>query len=258
MLASTLCSAQDWVGPMKELNKNFSGTVGHVCLFGDSITNSNAFWKTLSWSDPTPFIKGAGDKGDDGFPKNPKNGVWKNFIKGAGNKGAANANESGWTTGKLLPAMDNVIKRDNPELAIIMIGTNDVRGNKVPAAYRGDLEKIVQKCLDAKCIPILNTIPPRKDCDSAVKELNEIVKETAAKFKIPLVDYYDAMMKISGGKWEGTVMGNDGVHPSNNTGKALDFSEENMKNNGYALRTWVNFLMLREIYYKVLEPNGKI
>ncbi len=252
------CSAQDWVEPMKTLNKGFSGTKGQVALFGDSITNSMAFWKVVSWTNPDEFIPGDGSTGKDGLPKKPQNKRWRDIILGVEKRGPENGNQSGWKTGNLLPAMDAVISRDKPELAIIMIGTNDVAGNKLPAEYQKELEQIVQKCLDAKCIPILNTIPPRKSCDDAVAKVKQIVKDTAAKFKIPLVDYHAEMIRISGGAWEGTVMHSDGVHPSNNTGKSHILNEENMKQNGYALRTWVNFLMFREIYFKVLEPNGTI
>ncbi len=154
----------------------------------------------------------------------------------------------------LLPALDPVIEREAPELAIIMVGTNDVSGQKgVPKGYEAGLKSIIEKCLKAGCIPVLNTIPPRRGHDEAVKAVNEVVKKLAGEFKVPLVDYYAEMMKISGGDWDGTVMHKDGIHPSNNTGKAQIFTEENMKQSGYALRTWLNFLMFREIYFKILS-----
>ncbi len=251
------CMAQDWVEPMKALSKDFNGTVGHVALFGDSITNSMAFWKVVSWTNPDEFIPGEGPNGSDGLPKKPESKRWRDFILGVENRGPEHGNESGWNTGNLLPAMDAVIARDKPQVAIIMIGTNDVSGNQVPEAYQKDLEQIVQKCVNAKCIPILNTIPPRKGCNEAVTKVNAIIRDVAAKMRVPVVDYYEEMIKISGGNWEGSVMASDGIHPSNNTGKTHILNEENMKQNGYALRTWVNFLMFREIYFKILAPTGK-
>jgi hypothetical protein len=47
-------------------------------------------------------------------------------------------------------------------------------------------------------------------------------------------------------------MGNDGVHPSG--GATGDFSAANLGKSGYALRTWVNFLAYRQVYFKVLHP----
>jgi hypothetical protein len=45
----------------------------------------------------------------------------------------------------------------------------------------------------------------------------------------------------------------DGVHPSG--GKSNEYTEDNMRICGYALRNWVNFLVLRQIYFHVLEKD---
>ena len=54
------------------------------------------------------------------------------------------------------------LAQQKPEVAIIMVGTNDIAGGKVPDGYRDGIKNIVQKCLDAHCIPIINTIPLKK------------------------------------------------------------------------------------------------
>ena len=43
----------------------------------------------------------------------------------------------------MLGVIDAVLKREQPEAAIIMIGTNDISGGRVPADYRAGLKKIV-------------------------------------------------------------------------------------------------------------------
>ena len=54
-----------------------------------------------------------------------------------------------------------------------------------------------------------------------------------------------------GDAWDKTLICDDGVHPSGGDGG--NFSEENLKVSGYALRTWVNFLAVRELYFRVLS-----
>lgn len=239
--------APEWVDAMKKAHEGFAGTRGYVAQFGDSITYSMAFWKPMSWSDPDRFIP------DDGLPKRPSGKRWRDVIQGAGDegKGPKAGNYSGWRVGNVLEAAPKVLAEKKPEAALIMIGTNDISGGKVPAGYREGLEKLVVMCLDAKCIPILNTIPPRRGHDEAVAAANAVIKEVAAKHKVPLVDYHAALLKHApGGKWDGTLISADGVHPSG--GKTEDYSEENLAKCGYAVRNWVNFMAYREVYFRVI------
>jgi lysophospholipase L1-like esterase len=85
----------------------------------------------------------------------------------------------------------------------------------------------------------------------AVESANKIIKELAARHKVPLVDYCAAILASApDGKWDGTLITNDGVHPSG--GATQDFSEANLKKSGYAVRNWVNFLMVREVYFRAV------
>lgn len=236
-----------WVAAMTKVHAGFAGTPGYVAQFGDSITVSMAFWKPMSWSDPDKYLK------DDGLPKHPEQKRWRDVIKGAGDegKGPKEANEGGWRIGHLLNSVPHVLAERKPEAAIIMIGTNDISGGSVPPDYEPGLEKVIGWCLDAHCIPILNTIPPKRDRAEAVQAANEIIRRIAQEKSVPLVDYYEAIMAHApGGKWDGTLISGDGVHPSG--GATEDYSEENLQKSGYALRNWVNFQMYRQIYFKVL------
>jgi len=255
MLVSLFCvagalaedKAPYWLEPMSKLHAEFTGDAGYVAQLGDSITVTMAFWSALAWCDPNPFIK------DDGLPKSPEGRMWKNVIKGAREGKDAGGCGSGWTSGMLLGVTGKVISERKPEVAIIMIGTNDGKNNNVPPDYRKNLETIVQKCLDAKCIPILNTIPPIRGKVQASETINTIIKDVAEKSKIPLVDYYGEIMKRQpGNAWDGTLMSDDGLHPS--AGDTAKFSDDNLAVSGYALRTWLNFLAYREVYFKIIAP----
>jgi lysophospholipase L1-like esterase len=233
----------------RKITAEFEGEKGYVAQFGDSITYSMAFWSALSWDDPGKYLVA-----DDGLPKTPAKGKWKDTIKGARNKGAKFANYSGWRVGALLKSVDAVLARDKPESAIIMIGTNDISGGKVPKNYRAGLEEVVAKCLAAHCVPILNTIPPRRDHDNAVAGINTIVREIASAEKIPLVDFHAECLRLRPGKtWDGTLISKDGVHPSG--GKNNLYHEANLKVCGYALRNWINFLAIRQLHFEVFEKR---
>ncbi|NQT91157.1 MAG: DUF4091 domain-containing protein [Lentisphaerae bacterium] len=242
-LAASMAAEEEpyWYEPMKAINTEFEGNPGFVAQFGDSITASMAFWSAFNFCDPVPFLP------EDGLPKMPAQWKrWRDIIKGARNKAASGP---GWRVGNLLPAVEALLKKEQPEVAIIMIGTNDMNAGP---QYRAGLQTIIEKCLAARCIPILNTIPPRRGRMDTVKQINDVVRELAQKYKVPLVDYYAEILKRRPGEtWDGTLISNDGVHPS--APNTIDFSEANLRNSGYALRSWVNFLMYRDLYFKILN-----
>lgn len=234
------------IATTEKVHEGFKGTPGYVAQFGDSITFSMAFWSVMDWTDPDKFLTE-----DDGLPTTPKDAPWKKTIIGARDKGPDFANQSGWTTAQLAKAVGPAIARTKPEVAIIMIGTNDIRNSKVPASYRADLEFIVNACLTAHCIPILNTIPPRLGRNKEVEAANVIIREIAAEKHIPLVDYHAHIMQLRPlDTWQGTLISEDGVHPT--AGKTNDYSPANLAISGYALRNWINFIAYRQLYFKVL------
>jgi lysophospholipase L1-like esterase len=234
---------------MREVHAGFNGQKGYAAQFGDSITYSMAFWSPMSWDDPSKYLSA-----DDVLPKAPGAGAWKNIIKGARDKGPKFANYSGWKVGDLLKSVDAVLARDKPETAIIMIGTNDISGGKVPENYRAGLVQVIAKCLAAHCVPILNTIPPRRDREKAVDAINTIIREVAKEKRIPLADFHAACLRVRPGTtWDGTIISEDGVHPSG--GKTNVYDKANLKTSGYALRNWVNFLVFRQLYFGVYEKR---
>jgi lysophospholipase L1-like esterase len=242
--------SDECITAMQKLHAGFKGQRGYVAQFGDSITYSLAFWAPIGWDEPQQYIAL-----DDGLPKTPEKVRWRDFVKGTRDKGPDHANYSGWTVGQLPGAVDAALKRDQPEVAIVMIGTNDIAGGRVPATYGDNLTQVVQKCLAAHCIPILNTIPPRRDRDDAVGQVNDIIRAVARKHRVPLVDFYAECLRLRPGQsWDGTIIGDDGVHPTG--GDSNVYTEDNMRVCGYALRNWVNFLALRQVYFRVLADDA--
>jgi len=234
---------------MRKVRQSFKGMSGYVAQFGDSITYSMAFWTPVGWDEPQRFLAV-----EDGLPKKPAKLRWRDYVKGTRAKGPKHANYSGWRVGNLLKSIDLVLAREKPEVAIIMIGTNDVAGGQVPSGYRDGLYEVVRKCTAAGCIPILNTIPPRRERDDVVKDANKIIRLVSSEFEVPLADFYsECIRRRPNSTWDGTIISKDGVHPSG--GKSNDYSEGNLNNCGYALRNWVNFLVYRQLYFLVLRPE---
>ncbi len=234
---------------MREVHRGFNGQAGYVAQFGDSITYSMAFWTPIGWDSPDQYLTV-----DDGLPKTPKNARWRDYVKGTRDKGPEHGNYSGWTVGQLNRAVDGALAKNKPEVAIIMIGTNDIAGGKLPESYRQQLQQVVQKCLDQHCVPILNTIPPRRGREDAVAAANKTIREVAAQMSVPLADFHAECLRLRPRQsWDGTLISGDGVHPSG--GKSNVYTADNISQCGYALRNWVNFLVLRQIYTQVLEHN---
>lgn len=239
----------DVLNAMRKVHASFKGQQGYVAQFGDSITFSMAFWSPMSWDNPGRFITE-----DDGSPASPAKVRWRDYVQGARDKGPKHANYSGWRVGQLLKSIDTVFERDRPEVAIIMIGTNDISGGKVPDSYQAGLEQVIAKCIAAHCVPILNTIPPRRGRNDAVDAANAIIRAVAREQNIPLADFHaEVIRRRPDETWDGTLISRDGIHPSG--GKSNDYSETNLNNCGYALRNWVNFLVYRRLYFEVL--NGQ-
>ncbi len=244
--ASPAAEKPYWVEPMEAVHAGFRGSPGYVAQFGDSITYSMAFWTPIGWDEADKYLSG-----DDGLPHRPKDKRWRDTLEGFRDKGGQHGNYSGWRVGDVLAVIDAVLRRERPEAAIIMIGTNDISGGGVPAGYRAGLKTIVQKCLDAHCVPILNTIPPRVGQDAAVEAANRIVRQLARECRVPLADFHAECLRLRPGQsWQRTIISDDGVHPSG--GQTNVYTESNMKLCGYALRNWVNFLAVREVYFRVL------
>jgi uncharacterized protein YraI len=102
-----------------------------------------------------------------------------------------------------------------PAVALIMIGTNDITYGVDPAAYRANLETIVQISIDSGVIPVLSTIPDNHtgpDAAAQVGAYNEIVRSIAAAYGVPLWDFWLALQALPN-----KGMAADNYHPSFDT-----------------------------------------
>ncbi|MCS3920889.1 right-handed parallel beta-helix repeat-containing protein [Fervidibacter sacchari] len=251
----------EWVEAMRKVHRKFSGQKGTFAQFGDSITVTMAFWA------PLPHArKNAPPEMERAFQivnayMRPECWRWK---------GPEFGNEGGKTVKWALEHVDEWLKRLNPEVVIIMFGTNDLTHVSVDE-YRSQLKALVQKCLDNGTIVILSTIPPRSGFVEKSAAFAEAARQVATELKVSLVDYYAEILKRRPDDWDGssekfkgyegydvpTLISRDGVHPSHPKKYRDDYSEEALRCNGYSLRNYLVLLKYAEVIEKVLMAKDK-
>jgi lysophospholipase L1-like esterase len=248
-----------WIEPMKKVHARFTGTKGTLALFGDSITVSMAFWAPLAYE-----------------PKNMPDDMAqaqklvKRYIKPdswAKWRGAAYGSEGSMTIRWADANVDRWLKKLNPEVAVIMFGTNDL-GQLGLKEYDEKTRSVVDRCLANGTVVILTTIPPRSGRLDQARQFADAVKKIGRDKNVPVIDYFGACLQRRPKDWDGagaefknspgneyevpTLIARDGVHPSNPS-KFRDFSPESLRSNGYALRNYLTVLASADVIRRVLD-----
>ena len=265
ILASTLTAAEpqlqaskesyDYGPAMKDVTKKFKGKPGVLVLLGDSITyaNQNTAW-AFGGQGQTPEVKAflkwshLGEGGDvDGWT------AAKTDVE----NGRSHTASSGVTTAEYLaggkhglPPLTDIIKKYNPQLAIYMLGTNDMNQNVPPATAIANVEKALDALMANGTVPILSTIPPMKAKLPQVEAYNAEIRKLAEKKKVPLLDLFAEMKAIDAGLM--TFLTDDGIHLSFD-GATNAPTPENFKKAGYLCRCYFNILKAMEVKSKVID-----
>jgi lysophospholipase L1-like esterase len=187
-------------------------------------------------------------------------------------RGAKFGNDGGMTIRWAHENLDNWLKRLNPEVALIMFGTNDL-GQLERAEYEEKTRDVVQRCLKNGTIVILNTIPPASGRLEKSRDFAETVGKIARDEKVPLVDYFGETLRRRRDDWDGslpkfrdvpgdeyqtpTIVSRDGVHPSYPRKFAGDFSEASLNASGYNLRSYLLLLQYSRVIQKVLDESRR-
>lgn len=260
-----------WTAPMLEVHENFTGLEGTITRFGDSITESSAFFKELQvdHANLTPEASEALDWLQT--YQLPASWDWQTSETGA---------ESGTTSSwplEIDPAngqrrIDNWLADLNPEMAVVLWGTNDIGFGVDVATYETNLREIVTTIKDNGTIPILTTIPPRSGADTIVSQYVDAIRDLALDEQVPLIDYYQEIVtRNPNGTWDGslvytggdvyeveTLIAGDGIHPSNPTAFQRDFGDEALDKNGYVLRNYLTLLSTYDVYTDVLNVTEDV
>ncbi len=248
--------ATDWVEAMKLVHARHAGEKGVFACFGDSITDSRAFWFSLKHArkDAPPEMVAAfqtvsGHMLDDCWDR----------------KGAQFGNQGSMAIEWAYQNIDGWLRNLNPEAAIFMFGTNDL--NNINAAkYEERLREIMQRCLDNGTVVILSTIPPRNTFEEKSAEFADVARAVADDMNLPLVDFHAEIMRRRPDDWNGaldkfaayegydvpTLIARDGVHPSNPKQYSATYSDEALNNCGFALRNQMVLMKYAEVIGEVL------
>lgn len=254
---------QDWdyAPAMRKVAERFKGRPGVVLHVGDSITHANPYgqWARfgkghseedkalLQWmhcgadDDTDGWFLARFDHPDGGRSHTAAGGMRADELLAGGKQ--------------KLPSLAELLKNYQPQMVVLMIGTNDVAQGRKAEDYLADVEKAADTVLDSGCICILSTIPPFFGRPEASAKYNEGLRGLAKKHGLPLIDYEKEILLRRPQDWNGTLMNKDDAHPSAGNEKVNSSAEptdENLATSGYLLRGWLSVKKIGEVKKAVL------
>ncbi len=254
----------DWVAAMRTVHGRFKGKPGTLAHFGDSITESLAYWTPLLY-DPkgmSPEMTKARDQVMAYLQKE----CWRDW------KGPEFGCQGGQTIGWADDRLDTWLEKLNPEVVVVLFGTNDMRDSSI-VTFGKRLESVVRRCLDNGTVVILTTPPPRSGMVAKSHGFADVVRSVASNLHVPLIDFQAEILKRRPNDWDGslpqfketakedvyqvpTLIAGDGGHPSNPS-KYGDYTEDSLNHNGYALRNYLTLMKYDEVLRTVIRPPAK-
>ncbi|MGQ0723160.1 MAG: GDSL-type esterase/lipase family protein [Candidatus Eiseniibacteriota bacterium] len=243
------------------------GRMGQV---GDSITESSAFFRNAvlngvtsngTLHDYAPIRSWLAYSGTQ--PADPNS-----FYRDHG-KGAAYGNLGGWEVAEAVAAghppagieVGDGVTPGEWSWAIVMFGTNDIdNGAWDAASWKEAMRAFAQGTLDLGVVPVLSTIPPElaHAGDGRVEAANAAVMALAGEMRVPWIDFHGLVLQHQPVNWVGTLISNDGTHPTAGTGGRGFSQTAQTLTDGYALRTKLAFdaaEKLRDIVFEDGVPD---
>jgi hypothetical protein len=253
--------ALDYVEPMKKVAAKFTGKEGVVVHLGDSITYANGYsgWarggkgKTPQDQAVCKWMHVGEDNDLDGFflcRVDRPGGHSDTACGGIRSEEYLAGARSGF------PSLAEILKKYNPQVAIVMLGTNDATAGRSVADYKGSMVKIADAIVANGTIPILSTIPPYPGKEELAKSYNAALLELVKEKHLPMIDFWAEIMKRRPNDWNGTLLGKNDVHPTSDQGGAgpgSEPTEENLKNSGLLLRGWLSVKKIEEVKENVID-----
>jgi lysophospholipase L1-like esterase len=253
--------AKTWVEPMRQVHARFKGTPGTFAQFGDSITVTMAYWAPLAFKPRN--LSPAGTNALERVKQHQQPACWNRW------KGPEFGSQGSMTIRWARQNIDGWLARLNPEVALIMFGSNDV-GQMEVGEYATLLREVVARCLTNGTVVILSTMPPLSGKVEKARRFADAARQIARENQLPLIDYFREIQTRRPDDWDGslaqfkdvpgdayqvpTLVARDGVHPSNPKAFVNDYSEEALRQSGYSLRNYLTLTAYAEVIARVLKP----
>jgi hypothetical protein len=255
----------DYAAAMAKVAARFAGKEGVVVHLGDSITYANGYsgWarygkgKTPQDEAVCKWMHVGKDDDTDGFflcRVDRPGGRSDTACSGIRSEEYLAGGKSG------MPSLAEILKKYNPQIAVVMLGTNDATAGRSVSDYKQSMAKILDQILANGTIPILSSIPPYPGKEEVAKSYNAALLELVRERKIPFIDYWSEIMKRRPSDWNGTLLAKNDVHPTAEQGGASvgsEPTEENLKNSGLLLRGWLSVRKIGEVKEQVLDRQKR-
>ena len=248
-----------WARNARAIHGSFTGSPGTLALFGDSITESRAFWAPLAEErkPAPPAIEAAFAR----VKARLRPECWSKW------RGQAYGNAPATTVAWARQNVDRWLETLRPEVALIMFGSNDLP-NRDQRGFRKSFSEVAEACIKRGTVPILSTLPPRSGLAAEAAAFSGIVRAVAAQLDVPLIDYHAEILARRPNDWDGsiaaapgadpyealTLISGDGVHPSNPAKYFKDYSDEALRTSGFGLRTAQALLAYDEVVSIISGP----
>jgi lysophospholipase L1-like esterase len=254
---------QDWdyAPAMRKVAERFHGRPGVVLHVGDSVTHANPYgqWARfgkgqsdadkalLKWmhcgaeDDTDGWFLARFDHPDGGRSHTAAGGMRADELLAGGKQ--------------KLPSLAELLKQYQPQMVVLLIGTNDVAQGRMPDDFLADVEKAASILLDTGSICILSTIPPFFGRPEVSAKYNAGLRRLAKNHSLPLIDYEKEILLRRPQDWNGTLMNKNDAHPSAGDEKvnsSAEPTEENLARSGYLLRGWLSVKKIGEVKQAVL------
>lgn len=251
----------EYSAAMKAVAAKFNGTPGVFLHLGDSITYAN---QNTRWAGKMGC--GGGSAADQAFAKwthagarNEKDGWFLAYTDCPGNRSETacsgiRADEylKGGKSG--MPPLADMLKKFNPQIALYMLGTNDISAGRAVDAYIKDVEAAMDALMANGTVPMLSTLPPYRGKADKVEAYNKALRDLAKRKKIPLLDLHEEMKARAGADAEKNYLSGDGIHLSGEQAGGPP-TEENLKLCGYLIRCYTAVQKGIEVKAAVLDAK---
>jgi lysophospholipase L1-like esterase len=261
--AAVLKEDWDWATPMAQVVKQGKGrnVEGVVLQLGDSLTyaNQSTRWAFSGAPDGTPEDKATVAWSHAGKRDNTDGWYLARMDHPAGGRSETAA--SGIRTDEYIaggkrgmPPLKTLLEKFKPQVAFVLLGTNDAKGRRPVADVARDMATIVDTILANGTVPVLQLVPPGADekHNEVVRQYNEAYVTLARAKKIPMIDLYGEFVTRAPGDWKTKLIAPDGVHLTYEVSDGPP-TPENLARCGYLLRCWAAVKKLSEVKAKAID-----